>query len=328
MKRWLVGTGVAIIALSGAALAQDGGADADAAAQAAAIDGAAVTFDPAIAPVLEVKRAPTGHLLVRPKLNGREAGWFIFDTGAGIEVISTPHVEEFGLTDAGNIDSVGVGGGQNSKLVKAESLSLGPVTLTDHVMMVADLRFLAPHLGEEIVGVIGFGVFSRSVVEMDLKEGRISIHEPHEAALGELAWTELDLTGRVPSVHAKFEDHEGLFRLDTGANGYVTFHQPAVKKWALIVDRELSDKKLGGVGGFVAAKEGELAWFELGGLRTEHVPASFAIEAKGTFADATRDGNIGVELLKPFTLYFDYAGERMAFVQRAPQSATPPPNAE
>lgn len=321
MKRLVVLAGVLVGVLGGVAGAQDG-ADQGAPPEATdptigALDSAGVAFDPAIAAELEVKRAPTGHLLVRPRINGQEAGWFIFDTGAGIEVISTPHVERLGLTGAGSVEAVGVGGGENAKLVKAGALALGPMTLTDHVMMVSDLAFLTPHLGEEIVGVIGFGVLSRCIAEMDLSEGRVALHAPDEGALQGLAWTDLVLEGRVPAVRAMFEGHEGVFRLDTGSNGHVTFHQPAVKKWKLIADRELTDTKLGGVGGFVAAKEGTLAWFEIGGLRTEDVPASFAIEAKGTFADTKRDGNIGVELLKPFTLYFDYAGERIAFVKRA-----------
>jgi len=276
-----------------------------------------VSFDASIPSALEVKRALTGHLLVRPKLNGKDAGWFIFDTGAGICCVSPTKVEELGLKEAGSIDSVGVGGGQNSKLVRADSMSVGPATFSDHVLMVTDLAFLKQHLGEEISGVIGYGVFSMCIVEMDLKEARIGIHNPEEHALADLPWEELIVVDRIPAVHARFEGHEGVFRLDTGANGTVTFHQPAVKKWELLNDREVKDAKLGGVGGFVAAKEGNLAWFEIGGVRTENVSARFALEAKGTFAEEKKDGNIGVELLKPFTLYFDYENGRMAFVPRA-----------
>lgn len=281
------------------------------------LDSTEVTFDPQIAGALEVKRAPTGHLLVRPTINGHDAGWFIFDTGAGICCVSTPVVESLGLKESGSVQSVGVGGNQASKLVTADTVTLGPATIADHVLMVTDLTFLKPHLGEDIAGVIGYGVFTKCVVEMDLKEGRITLHNPAESRLTDLPWTELLIGDRVPAVRASFEGHEGVFRLDTGANGHVTFHQPAVEKFDLLSDRELSDAKLGGVGGFVAAKQGTLAWFEIGGLRTEHVPAKFAIEPKGTFADAAKDGNVGVELLKPFILYFDYANQRMAFVKRA-----------
>jgi len=44
-----------------------------------------------------VKRAPTGHPLVKPVVNGQDTGWFIFDTGAGIGCVSTPHVESLVL---------------------------------------------------------------------------------------------------------------------------------------------------------------------------------------------------------------------------------------
>jgi hypothetical protein len=280
------------------------------------LDSTEIVFDASVPSALEVKRAPTGHLLVRPVVNGIDAGWFIFDTGAGICCVSTPHVERLGLRESGSVDSVGVGGSQSSTLVTAESVRLGPATVADHVLMVTDLAFLKQHLGEEIVGVIGYGILSKCVVEMDLHHGRIGVHDPAEAVVADLAWTELMIGDRVPAVRARFEDREGVFRLDTGANGHVTFHQPAVKKWDLLADRAVTDARLGGVGGFVAAKQGTVAWFEIGGVRTEDVPAKFAIEAKGTFADAKKDGNIGVELLRPFVLWFDYAGERMAFVKR------------
>ncbi len=274
------------------------------------------TFDASRPARLECKRAPTGHVLVRCEVNGRDAGWFIFDTGAGICVVSTPRVESLGLKDSGAIEAVGVGGAEAARTVSADSLIVGPLTLRDHPMLVTDLSFLTPHLGEEIAGVLGYGVFARSVVAMDLATPSVTIFPPDDPAHAELAWEDLELIGRVPAVHARFEGGEGLFRLDTGANGHVTFHQPAVESLGLLDGRDLQDARLGGVGGFVAAKQGELAWFELGGLRTERVPAMFAVEAKGTFAEKDRSGNIGVELLRPFVLHLDYGRSRIAFVRR------------
>lgn len=273
-------------------------------------------FDASVSSVLEVKRAPTGHVLTRCRVNGQDAGWFIFDTGAGICVVSTPKVGPLGLKAAGTIEAVGVGGGEAAGLVSAEELVIGPLTLRDHPMLVTDLSFLTPHLGEEIAGVIGYGVLARCVAAVDLVTPSVSIHDPGGAAVGERAWEELVLVDRVPAVRARFEGHEGLFRLDTGANGHVTFHQPTVAAMGLTDGRTTTDAKMGGVGGFVAAKSGRLGWFEIGGLRTEDVPALFAVEAKGTFAEADRAGNIGVELLQPFVLWLDYGGSRIAFERR------------
>ena len=44
-------------------------------------------FNPEASPDVVVKRAKTGHILVRPKVDGQEIGWFIFDTGAAGTVI-------------------------------------------------------------------------------------------------------------------------------------------------------------------------------------------------------------------------------------------------
>lgn len=280
-----------------------------------------VEFDTAQPAALEIKRTPTGHLLVRPTINGVQPGWFIFDTGAGICVVSTPHTEEFNLISAGSVDAEGVGGSAAKPLYRATTLMLGPVTLHDEPIMATDLSFLKQFLGEEIVGVVGFGVLSACVTELDIAGPRIALFDPAGYTLGEGEWSPLNIDDRIPVVRAKFEDREGLFRIDTGANGFVTFHQPAVEKWKLLEGREalgpVTDSKLGGVGGFVKAKKGTVAWFELGGVRRENIEATFALEAKGTFADTRKDGNIGAELLRPFTIVLDYGGKRVAFVAKA-----------
>jgi len=287
--------------------------------RAAALSQGPASFDPALSPGLEVVRVKTGHLLVRPKVNGREAGWFIFDTGAGICVVSTPHVEALQLTPAGDIDALGVGGGESAGLHRAATLSLGPITLRDHPFMTTDLSFLETHLGKEIAGVIGFGVLSRCVAEIDLVTPRVALHDPatFELPAGEWGeWTPIELDTRIPVVQARFEDREGLFSLDTGSNSAVSFHEPAVRKWKLLAGREVSDAKLGGVGGFVDAKKGVVEWFELGGVRQEKVSATFALETKGTHAQSRIDGTIGAELLAKFVLVTDYAMERIAFRPR------------
>ncbi len=278
--------------------------------------GGAAVFDAALPAALETKRLKTGQLLVKPVINGHPAGWYIFDTGAGICVVSKPYTKELELESAGDISATGVGGSKKLSLYKARTLVLGPVSLSDHPIMEADLSFLRPLVGEEIAGVIGYGVFSRCVVEMDLSVPRILIHDPKGFSLARGEWTELLMRERVPCIRAVCEGHDGVYRLDTGADSYVTFHEPTVKKWELLKDRDVSDVKLGGVGGFVKAKRGTVASFEFGGVRTENVQATFAMEAKGNFGEASKDGNIGAELLKPFTLILDYAGERMAFLRR------------
>lgn len=281
-----------------------------------------VSFDAAVAADLEVKKAKTGHLLVRPQVNGQAGGWFIFDTGAGVCVVSTAGVDSLGLERRGEIDAAGAAGGAKAPVYRARELKLGPITLTDHPLMAVDLAFLEPHLGEKVTGVIGYGVLSRCVAVIDLDQPTIALHDPAKYALAGGAWTPLDLKDRVPVMVATFEGHEGRFLLDTGDHAHITFYEPAVRKWDLLKGRELSDGKLGGVGGFIASKKGTIARLEFGGLKLDDVPASFALEAKGTHAQTERAGKIGTGVLSQFTMVVDYGQQRIALVPKPAAAAS------
>jgi len=277
---------------------------------------APAVFDAAVPAELRVMKAKTGHLLVRPIVNGHDAGWFIFDTGAGMSVVSTPHVQELGLTAAGEVHAVGVGGGEQAGVHRIAHLVLGPLTLQDQEVISTDLSFLEQHLGEEIVGVIGHGVLARCIAEIDLQAPRVALHDPQSWALSAGEWTPMSLEGNVPTVDALFEGRAGRFQLDTGSNSSVVFHAPAVRKWKLLEDRQLADCKLGGVGGFVAAKSGTLRSFTLGGQEQQDVEASFALEDKGNYAGDSTDGTIGCKVLSACVLVVDYGGGRIAFAKR------------
>lgn len=286
----------------------------------------ATTFAADAKSALEVKRAPTGHLLVRPQINGKQPGWFIFDTGAGVCVISTRMVDGLALRDTGAIPATGVGGSKEAKLYRAESLTLGPATFQDHPLMATDLSFLKQYLGDDIAGVIGYGVLSRCVSEITIGDGdhapAVALFDPSTFDLqkqhphADARWAELKIVERVPAIAGKIEDHDAWFRLDTGANGTITVHKPAVDKWDLLDGRTSTDIKLGGVGGFVAGKSALLRSVELAGVRRENVKASFAVESKGSFANPNFDGNVGAELLRPFTIVLDYTRAQSAFVPR------------
>ncbi len=278
-----------------------------------------VKFDSSIAAELEVKKAPTGHILVHPLVNGKDVGWFIFDTGAGSNVLNTRVVKEFGLETFGAVPAVGVGGTVMTSWSRPESISLGRVTLKDPLVVGLELDFLEPHMGVPIAGIIGYGLFHRCVAEVDMRDAKISLFDPanYDDTSVNGHWSTLHLDSRIACIEASFEGHTGIFKLDTGAgNSTVSMHAPAVKKFKLLEGRETTDATEGGVGGTVSAKRGKLAWFEIGGQRQENVQVTFATEDKGAFASRDTLGNIGGKLISPFKVVFDYQRRRIGFVKR------------
>ncbi|MBL8863459.1 MAG: retropepsin-like domain-containing protein [Planctomycetes bacterium] len=275
-------------------------------------------FDASLSAALEVQTVRTGHVLVHPLVNGKDLGWFIFDTGAGTNCISNEVTAELGTEPFGEIAARGVGGTVAARFWRAGELRLGPVTVEAPVFMGLDLAFLEPHFGVRVGGILGYELLARCVAEVDMQAGAIALHDPERYRLpADAGWEELLLYGRHPCVRAGFEGHAGVFRVDTGAAGdTVTFHYQVVADLGLADGRETRGGHAGGVGGFVGTKVGSLASFRLGGRDLGAIEASFALEDQGAFADDYTAGNIGGKLLEPFRLVFDYPGGRVAFLPR------------
>jgi hypothetical protein len=274
-------------------------------------------FDAQIPPELEVRRVSSGHLLVHPLVDGRDLGWFIFDSGAGTSCISKTATE--GLRGPlGEIRAMGVGGSVAAHFWRAKELRIGPLRVANPTFMELDLAFLEPYFGVKVGGVLGYELFARCVAAVDMSGARISLHDPAKYVLPASGrWEQAQIFGRQPCVTAQFEGRDGVFLIDTGAaRDTVTFHYQVVADLELLDGRETTAGQAGGVGGFVATRVGELTSFRLGGRSFEKLHASFAVEDKGAFANDYLAGNIGGVLLEPFELVFDYSGDRLGFVER------------
>lgn len=267
---------------------------------------------------LKVKRARTGHLLVAPKINGQDAGWFIFDTGAGMSCADTRLVERLNLADAGEASAKGEGGTVDTRLRAIKSLTLGPVLIEDSAVVELDLRPIAMAMVEQIDGVIGYECFQAGIYEVDLLEGKITVHDPatYKLPAGQ-SWQPITFIGRRPHITAQIEENPpGIFLLDLGANNAATISAPTVEKLKLLDGRDTSASMSGGVGGIHAARKGALKTMTLCGQKVENVPAIFTQSEKGALSEGDLQGSIGVGLLKQFHVIIDYGNQRIALLPR------------
>ncbi|UCE60986.1 MAG: retropepsin-like domain-containing protein [Phycisphaerales bacterium] len=266
---------------------------------------------------LKVKATPTGHLLVHPSVDGRDLGWFIFDTGAGAMVITPSAADAADMPAFGEVTANGVGGMLDTRFRQGKSLTLGRVTIDKPIHVELDLSFLTPFFGVEVAGICGYDLLARVVAEFDPHKRKISLLDPASYALAQGDWQELFIGGRHPHVIAGFEGkHEGVFRLDTGANGTVTFHAPAVKRLGLLEGRDTTSGFHGGAGGMKKVRTGTVEWFELAGHRFEEPVVVFGLSDQGASSGHRSLGTIGLEFLEPFVVVFNYPDKKIAFVKR------------
>ena len=277
----------------------------------------AVVFDAAATGELDVVRAPSGHLLVHPTVNGQDVGWFIFDTGAGINCIDKGVAEKLSLPDGGSITATGMGGSARTRLRIVESLRLGPLTLQDCPVLELDLKAFQIFMGRPIAGIIGYEYFNAAVVEIDFATPRVNVHDPKAFALpAGASWADLTLLRRRPYVNGSIEGNEpGLFVLDIGSNTPLIVHSPAVTRFKLLEGRETRKTFSGGVGGMSASRSGSVTSFELAGQTVHNVGATFSESASGATASAESQGTIGVGVLAEFRLIVNYPQKKIALVR-------------
>lgn len=271
-------------------------------------------FDASRPATIEIKRAFTGHILVHPTLDGKDVGWFILDSGAGTMVVDPKVADSIAMPKVGKVPVVGVGGVLMGSFRQSKSFALGPLTIQNLKFVEIDLAQLSAIFRTQIAGIAGYDLFRRSVVELGLDAKRLALHDPASFKLNKGDWQPLILDGAHPIVQATYEGgKKGFFRLDTGASGTLTFGGDLASR--LAEGRPTKPILLGGVGGMMNAKVGTLDYFELAGHRFDKPEVTFMTDKRNALANEFLDGNIGQDLLLPFTLVFDYGSARIAFVE-------------
>jgi hypothetical protein len=279
-----------------------------------------VTFDPLRPAAIECRRAPSGHLLVHPRLDDRDLGWWIFDSGAAAACIDPEVADKLGLARFGELR---VGGAGENRLVShrriGTRLVLGPVTQSTPRFIELDTDRFTPVFGVEIAGIVGCDLLQRVVATVDQAKGRIELNDPATFTREDAVWRDLVLAGGHAHVTASFGhafEEEGMFRLDTGAGGVsVMFHTPFVDALELAEFRPAQPfDAFGGVGGQSRALLSSLPWFELGGHTFEEPSVVLMRDQGGALADPWTAGTIGSVFLDAFLVIFDYPHHRIGFV--------------
>ncbi|MCI0415312.1 retropepsin-like domain-containing protein, partial [bacterium] len=269
------------------------------------------TFDPAKPATVESSFVGKTHIMVRALVNGQDVGWFILDSGAGAMVIDKVLADSLHLERLSRGSASGVGGTFESSARAVDRFEIGPMTMRNVRFGDYDFSSFNRGPGPRIAGTIGTPIFRRGVVAMNWKGPTLEIYDRARFTLEKGAWQRLRFSSDNPAVLARVAGTpESWYRLDSGAAGFLTLHTPFVEKWKLLEGRETKESSSTGMGGTVTARTGTIEWFEFGSRRFNNPTVVFSTATIGTFTDPYLAGNIGIDVLKSFTVVFDFTGSR------------------
>jgi hypothetical protein len=258
-----------------------------------------------------------GLFLTRVRIDGREVGPFLIDSGAAALVLDVKLAEALGLKPWG--DDTDEESGLQVRYATVPSLEVGCLRRARTNVIVMDFSAVTDGFGERLAGVLGYPFFSQAVVVLDYPTNTVTCVDPHDYRLPHGTWQPLTLWRNVPLLRGRLPgDIEGLFLLDTGSTHPLALYPHFVRRHPALQIREVRQNRGLRLHGFYDLVEGHVAWLELAGHRFDRplvtVPRP-GVHISGIAYDA-RDGIVGRGLMRDFTVVLDYPSSRVAFLRQ------------
>ncbi|MFD2718462.1 aspartyl protease family protein [Hymenobacter monticola] len=264
-------------------------------------------------------------LIVKCLLNGAGPYNFLLDTGVSTTLITSPaladslhlrHGERFRIVGAGGADS-----GLLAYQADSVRLTLGGVEAAhlSPLVLEADALNLSGYVGMPIHGILGSELFRSFVVALRPEESFMVLHDPatFQAPRGR-QWSSLPISLEKGKAYfqapVQLSDSLTLplkLVLDTGASHALSLETDSDPRLAL-PPRRLAAELGQGLTGTVRGYLGRVGALHLGRYRLRSVLTSYPDGADvHRRADVPRNGNVGYELLKRFSLVIDYPHQRL-----------------
>jgi hypothetical protein len=245
------------------------------------------------------------EIYVRVRVNNSEPLWFVVDSGAGGWIVDRAHSTRLGLhLEQDTAQGTGAGSGTyDVSYVKDVTFSLGDFNIPVPLIGVIDMSAHKSQIGREVEGLVGFDFFEKFIVEVDYESKVIRLFDPKTyrySGGGESIPIIVDQDARNPFFMAEITVPGAAPQLrklliDTGSNDALDDSFVA----------QSTGPKVEIVGGVGLGKEfkinvAKVSRLRLGGVSFDDV-------------DAVAGGValIGGEVLRRFTVIFDFAHSRM-----------------
>lgn len=260
-----------------------------------------------------------GNLIyVRGRIGDSDSLWIVLDSGAGSSVIDDDRARELRLDVRDGGEAHGAGGTTSAGRVSDVTIAIPGLTIEHASLTAIPLGNLAGSAGRRIDVILGEPLLRRFVVRIDYERAELTIVDParFQAPAG-AASLPLRYQGNLPYVTARVTlpgqpAAEGRFVIDTGSANSIILGAPFVREHhALDAVGKTIETRGNGVGGQSQNRLGRVDSLELAGFGLSRPTATLRVSDTGVIAAKGAIGNIGGDVLRRFTVTFDYSRDRM-----------------
>jgi len=258
-------------------------------------------------------------VIIGLKINNKGPFNFILDTGVGYMLITDPAmVDSISLGSKRTIRIAGLGEGEAYEAYVTPPVNIDIPGLKSYdvatTILKADKFNLSNYVGIPIKGLLGYEFFNNLAVKLNFLDSTLTVYRPRDARLFRKgAKIPISIEGHKPYMQSLVALPNGVVQqskliIDLGA-GHPISLENMIKKHGLpqkFVSANLGVGLAGPIDGFLS----RIDEVDVGKYKLKNVIAAFPNDYDSTtmkYLSVARDGNLGIGILKRFTVIFDYA---------------------
>ncbi len=280
------------------------------------------------AKISEMSSAPTPFQLtdsliyIQASINGSHPLWMMLDTGSSVTVFDETVSKMLGIRflDEGNVDGPGQGSVQKLAFANHATLMFAGEEMGDQTVATLPLEWFSREVGRSTDGFLGSNVFRNYVVEIDYANQLLRFHDPAVYCYSgsgqrlplQFIWND------IPTVHAEVVAQDGraidgVFLVDSGATTAIWLTKAFSEAHPEVLSAQgtVEVPKVVAVGGGLRTRLGRVQAIRLGGFVVSMPLTQFSQNTSGIFAAPDITGTIGAQMLRRFTVIFDYPHGQM-----------------
>jgi len=257
-------------------------------------------------------------VIIQVRINNKGPFNFILDTGVGLMIMTNPKmVDSLDLVSKRTIKIVGLGEGDAYEAYVTPALKIDIPGLTSYDVAATILKTdhfnLSNFVGIPISGLLGYEFFNNLAVKLNFADSTLTVYKPHDTRLFRQG-TKIPITieAHKPYVQTLVAMPNGTIQqckmvIDLGA-GHPVSLENMIKKHGLpqnFIAANLGVGLAGPISGFLS----RIDEIDIGKFKIKKVITSFPNDYDTTtlkYMTVARDGNIGLGVLKRFTVVFNY----------------------
>jgi len=267
-------------------------------------------------------------LVIKLNINNKGPFNFILDTGVGLMIITDPKLaDSISIPNKRTLKIPGLGEGADAEAYVTSALNIQIPGLVSYDVAAAilkkDLFSLSGYAGMPIHGLIGYEFFNNLAVKIDFQDSTVTVCRPKDLKVFRKG-THIPITieDRKPYLTGKVIIHGGKeintkLVIDLGAG-----HPVSLEKFIPLYglpQKFISSANLGiGLNGPITGFIARLDALEIGKFKIKGIISSFPdTDNNQARLSVPRDGNLGIGVLKRFSVILDYTGNAMYLKQNS-----------